>query len=141
MLLTLSDFSAGQVYKSGPYVVSNDDVTGFFEVLGHSPETLSLFEHGTFKQWLVSSLTMRLIASGEIQVSGGTVDLGVDNLEWRVPIQPDDTLVVESKVLEVHESRSNARFGIVTMLSTTINQHGEIVQTCTHSVRVAKRDT
>jgi acyl dehydratase len=91
-----------------------------------------------FNQWLASSLAMRLIASGEIQVSGGTVGLRIESLEWGVPIQPNDTLVVDSQVSEVRESRSNTNFGIVTMRSTTKNQNGEIVQTCTHSVRVSK---
>jgi acyl dehydratase len=138
MLLTFNDFAAGQVYKSGPYVVSNDDIVAFCDVLGHSPEMLSFAEQAMFNQWLASSLAMRLIASGEIQVSGGTVGLGIDSLEWGVPIQSNDTLVIDSQVLEVRESRSNTNFGIVTMRSTTKNQHGEIVQTCTHSVRVSK---
>ena len=138
MLLTFNDFAAGQVYKSGPYVVSKDDIGAFCDVLGHGSEMLSFEEQAIFNQWLASSLAMRLIASGEIQVSGGTVGLGVDSLEWGVPIQPNDTLVIDSQVLEVRESRSNANFGIVTMRSTTKNQNGEIVQICTHSVRISK---
>jgi acyl dehydratase len=101
MLLTFKDFAAGQVYKSGPYVVSKDDIGAFCDVLGHSSEMLSFAEQAMFNQWLASSLAMRLIASGEIQVSGGTVGLGIDSLEWGVPIQPDDTLVIDSQVLEV----------------------------------------
>jgi len=40
MLLTFKDFAAGQVYKSGPYVVSKDDIGAFCDVLGHSSEML-----------------------------------------------------------------------------------------------------
>jgi acyl dehydratase len=137
-MLTFNDFAAGQIYKSGPYVVSKDDIGAFCNVLGLSPEMLSLAEQAMFNQWLASSLAMRLIASGEIQVNGGTVGLGIDSLEWGVPIRPNDTLVIDSQVLAVRESRSNTNFGIVTMCSTTKNQHGEIIQTCTHSVRVSK---
>ena len=137
-MLAFKDFAPAQIYKSGPYVVSEDDIGMFCNVLGHSLEMLSFAEQAMFNQWAGSSLTMLLLASGEIQVSGGTVGLGIDKLEWGVPIQPKDTLVVDSQVLEVRESRSNADFGIVTMRSTTKNQHGEIVQVCTHSIRVEK---
>jgi acyl dehydratase len=42
-------------------------------------------------------------------------------------------------VLEVRPSRSRPDRGIVTMLSNTLNQHDEIVQTFTASVVVPRR--
>jgi len=100
---------------------------------------LSFAEQRMFGQWLVTALTMKLIATGELQVEGDTQGLGVDELEWGVPIKAKDVLRLESRVVHVRESRSNPKFGMVTMRTTTLNQNDEVVQLCTHSVRVAKR--
>lgn len=139
-MLTFKDFATEQVYRAGPYVVSDDDVRNFCNVLGGSGtfEMFSFAEQNMFGQWAASALTMRLLATGELQVEGGTLGLGVDELEWGMPIRANDTLRLESRVVNVRESRSNSKFGIVTMRTTTMNQNGEIVQACTHSVRVAK---
>lgn len=140
-MLTFKDFTLDQVYKAGPYVVSEDDVRSLHAVLGGEPtfELLSLAEQNLFGQWAASALTMKLLATGDLQqVAGGTQGLGVDELEWGVPLKPDDVLKLESRVVKVRESRSDPKFGIVTMRTTTTNQNDEIVQVCTHTARIAK---
>lgn len=141
-MLTFNDFAVDQVYRSGPGEVSDEDVQGFVPALGSAStfDMLSFAEQGLFGRWLVSAITMRLLATGELQVEGGTQGLGVDELEWGVPIKAKDVLRLESRVVEVRESRSNPKFGIVTMRTTTMNQNDEIVQTCTHSFRAAKKE-
>jgi hypothetical protein len=139
-MLKFKDFAIDQVYSAGPVVVSDDDVRNFCKFLGGDGtfEIYSFAEQNMFRQWAASALTMRLLATGELQVEGGTLGLGVDELEWGTPIRANDVLKLESRVLNVRESRSNAKFGIVTMRTTVMNQNLEVVQVCTHSVRVSK---
>lgn len=139
-MLTFNDFAVEQVYRAGPYEVSDDDIQGFGPAVGASG-TLDMlpFAENMFSQWLVSALTMKLLATGELQVEGGTQGLGVDELEWGVTVKAKDILRLESRVVNVRESRSSPMFGIVTMRTTTMNQNDEVVQLCTHTVRVAKR--
>ena len=140
-MLTFNDFAVDQVYRAGPCEVSDEEIQGFVPAVGATGtfEMLSFAEQNIFGQWLVSALTMKLIATGELQVEGGTQGLGVDELEWGVPVKAKDVLRLESRVVKVRESRSNPQFGIVTMRTTTMNQNDEVVQVCTHSIRVAKR--
>ena len=139
-MLTFKDFAVGQIYRSGPCVVSKDEVQILYNALGGTGafELLSVAEQSIFNQWAASSLTMKLMATGELQVVGGTQGLGVEELEWGVPIKGEDTLRLESCVTMVRESRSDRDFGIIKLQTTTRNQDGEAVQILTHAIRVAK---
>jgi acyl dehydratase len=139
-MLTFKDFSVEQVYRAGPYVVTDDDAGNFHQALGgdSAHEMLSFAEQEMFRQWAAAALTMKMVATGELQVVGGTQGLGVDELEWGTSIKTNDVLTLESRVIMVRGSRSAPNFGIVTMQTTTKNQNGDVVQVCTHSVRVAK---
>lgn len=139
-MLTFKDVAVGQVYRAGPYVVTDDDAENFHQALGGdgTPEMLSFAEQEMFRQWAAAALTMRMVATGELQVAGGTEGLGVDELEWGTSIKANDVLTLESRIIMVRESRSAPKFGIVTMRTTTKNQNGDVVQVCKHSVRLAK---
>jgi acyl dehydratase len=139
-MLTFKDFAVGQIYRSGPCVVPKDEVQILYNALGGTGafELLSFAEQSIFNQWAASSLTMKLVATGELQVVGGTQGLGVEELEWGVPIKGEDTLRLESCVTMVRESRSDRDFGIIKLQTTTRNQDGEVVQILTHAIRVAK---
>lgn len=54
---------------------------------------------------------------------------GFDELRWRRPIHPDDTLRAVAEVLEVKPSASRPDRGTVRFLCTTLNQRSEPVQT------------
>ena len=77
--------------------------------------------------WLTAALVMRLIAEsrpfGDTEVLG----MGIENLRWRLPVRPGDTLHAEMEVVSVAPSESNPVFGIVKFTVTTRNQKGEVV--------------
>ena len=52
---------------------------------------------------------------------------GLDEVRWKAPIRPGDTLRVVAEVLETRPSASNPDRGIVRILYTTLNQRGEAV--------------
>jgi acyl dehydratase len=54
---------------------------------------------------------------------------GLDELRWLKPVRPGDTLHVKVKVLETRRSTSKPDRGVVRMVYTTLNQHGEAVMT------------
>lgn len=77
--------------------------------------------------WLTAALVMRLIA--EARPFGDTEVLGmaIENLRWRLPVRPGDTLHAEMEVVSVAASESKPGFGIVKFTVTTRNQNGEVV--------------
>jgi len=70
---------------------------------------------------------MRLVAEarpfGEAQVLG----LGVEELQWPMPVRPGDTIRCEMEIVAKRESRSKPGYGIVTCKVTTRNQRGQVV--------------
>ena len=52
---------------------------------------------------------------------------GLDEVRWKAPIRPGDTLRVVAEVLETRPSASKPDRGIVRILYTTLNQRGEAV--------------
>jgi acyl dehydratase len=77
--------------------------------------------------WHTAALVMRLIALARPLGDTEVLGIGVENLRWRLPVRPGDTLFVEMEVVSAKLSESKPRFGIVTFLITTRNQRGETV--------------
>jgi acyl dehydratase len=82
---------------------------------------------------------MRLLAVGELQIAGGMVGMGVEELRWPRPVRAGDTLHVEMEVLAVRPSRSHPGHGIVRVRNVTLNQAGEVVQTMVTALFVPRR--
>ena len=55
------------------------------------------------------------------------------------PVFEGDTLWAESEILELRESRSNPKVGIVTMRTRGINQRGEVVIEFRRTFMLARR--
>ncbi len=77
--------------------------------------------------WLTAALVMRLIAEAKPFGDTEVLGIGVENLRWRLPVRPGDTLHAELEVVSVMPSESNPAFGIVKFTVTTRNQKGEVV--------------
>ncbi len=88
--------------------------------------------------WHTAALTMRLIVEGGPPFAGGTVGLGAE-LSWHGPVRPGDTLHVRAEVIESVPSRSRPDRGRIVMRTETLNQHGQLVQTCISKVLVPRR--
>jgi acyl dehydratase len=88
--------------------------------------------------WHTAALTMRLIVEGGPPLAGGTVGLGAE-LTWHAAVRPGDTLHVRVEVLETVPSRTRPDRGRVVLRTETLNQHGQVVQTCISKVLVPRR--
>ena len=87
----------------------------------------SLFGGLVASGWHTAALTMRLLVGGELQVVGGLIGMGVEELRWPRPVHPGDVLRVESEVLGLRPSKSQPDRGIVRVRNTTLNQDGQPV--------------
>ena len=72
---------------------------------------------------------------------GGGPFLGVEDVEFLVPVYPGDTLTAQSVVISKRESESRPQFGIVTWQSEGRNQKGEVVVRYRRSNLVVKRNS
>ncbi|TMQ20362.1 MAG: MaoC family dehydratase [Candidatus Rokuibacteriota bacterium] len=54
---------------------------------------------------------------------------GLDEIRWKAPVRPGDTLRVVAEILEARPSSSKPDRGLVRILYTMLNQRGETVTT------------
>lgn len=74
----------------------------------------------------------------DLSEAGGPF-LGIEKVDFRLPVYPGDTLTARSQVIARRESTSRPAFGVVTWRTDGFNQHGETVVSYERSNLVAKR--
>ncbi len=143
--LYFEDFSVGQRFSSGSYVLTAERIRAFATEFDPQPFHLddeaarsSLFGGLAASGWHTAAVTMRLNVEGGLPLEGGIIGAGAE-VAWPRPTRPGDTLRVESEVLEIIPSRSRADRGRVIVMSRTFNQNSEIVQTLKSQLVVFRR--
>lgn len=130
----LEDLAVGQTFGSGSVAVDAEAIQAFAVQFDPQPFHLdeeaareSLFGGLVASGWHTAALTMRLFADGELQIVGGLIGLGAEELRWPRPVRPGDVLRLKSEVLELRKSESRPDRGLVRARITTFNQDGQIV--------------
>jgi acyl dehydratase len=143
--LYLDDLSPGQAWQTGAHTLTADEVTAFAASYDPQPFHLddaaardTLFGRLAASGWHTAGVTMRLQVQGGPPIAGGLIGAG-GRIDWPRPTHPGDTLRATCEILEVRASRSRPDRGLVTMLTTTLNQRDEVVQTLTATIVVPRR--
>jgi len=132
--LFLDDLFVGQRFTSGTHTIDEAQIKAFALQFDPQPFHIdeakakdTLFGGLAASGWHTAAITMRLNVETGLPFAGGLIGAGGE-INWPAPTRPGDTLHVESEVLEIIPSRSKPDRGIAVVLSSTINQHGEVVQ-------------
>ena len=133
--LYLDDLYVGQRFTSAIHTIDEAQITAFAVQFDPQPfHTDEKAAEDTFFKglaasgWHTASITMRLNVESGLPLAGGIIGAGGE-INWPAPTRPGDTLHVESEVVEITPSRSRPDRGIAVILSRTINQRGEVLQT------------
>jgi len=144
-MLYFEDFAVGQKFASARRRVEAAEIKEFAAAYDPQPFHLddaaargTVFGGLAASGWHTAALTMSLLVPSEFRPAGGIVGFGGE-LSWLKPVRPGDELRVESEVIELRDSRSRPDQGLVTVRVTTLNQHGEAVQTFTPTLLVNRR--
>lgn len=128
------DFREGEVREFGSKTVDRDDVVRFASEFDPQPFHLdeaaarrSLFGGLSASGWHTAAMAMRMMCDGYLLRSSSLGSPGVDQLKWRVPVRPGDTLHMRLTVLESRALRSRPGVGLIKSRHEVINQHGEVV--------------
>jgi len=139
------DLAAGRKFTSPTLRVEAAAIKAFAAEFDPQPFHLdeaaageSLFAGLAASGWHTAALTMRLNLLSDFRPAGGILGIGGE-LTWQKPVRPGDALRVEIEVLETRPSRSRPGQGVVKIRVTTLNQHGEAVQTFTPTLFVDRR--
>jgi acyl dehydratase len=139
------DLAVGQKFASPSLSVDADAIKAFAAEFDPQPFHLddaaalgTMFEGLAASGWHTAALTMRLCIASDFRPAGGILGIGGE-LNWLKPVRPGDVLRVECEILELRPSRSRPLQGVVKIRVTTLNQHGDAVQTFTPTLFVDRR--
>jgi acyl dehydratase len=143
--LYLEDLRVGQRFTSGLYSMGGDRISAFAAEFDPQPFHLderaalaSVFHGLAASGWHTAAATMLLLVTGGLPLATGIIGLGGE-IAWAKPTRPNDTLRVESEILEILPSRSKPHQAIVRVRSITLNQNGDEVQVFTAKLLVFAR--
>lgn len=121
------DLSIGDTREFGGYTVEKEELVSFAEQYDPQPFHIdedaaeqSMFGGLIASGWHTAAVTMRMLVENIIRDSSATGAIGVDNLRWRQPVRPDDTLSVKIEVVEKEPWDEN--LGLVHSRTTVYNQ-------------------
>ena len=90
--------------------------------------------------WHTVCVAMRELVLGYLAESASLASPGIDELRWRKPVRPGDSLHVRVTVVDAKRSQSKPDRGLVRTSIEAINQQGEIVMSMTAMNLIRCRD-
>jgi itaconyl-CoA hydratase len=140
------DFTVGDVYEHRPGRTLTDSDNIQFSLLTMNQHPLhcdaAYAAKSEFGRLLVSSpLSLAVVVGMTVNdVSAKAIaNLGWKDIQLLAPVFSGDTLYAESRVLDKRESKSRPTQGVVTVLTTGLNQDNVKVMTFERTFLVAKR--
>ena len=144
----LEDLHVGDRFNSGPYEVTEAGIINFAREFDPQPFHLdverarkTIFNGLVASGWHTAAITMRLLVTCGLNLTGGAVGLGANELRWPRPVRPGDVLRLELEIVEVRPSRSKPDRGTVRLRYVTRNQKNEVVMTLEATALVPRRPT
>ena len=142
------DYVPGSVCEFGTVQLDEADIVGFAKQydpqnIHADPEAAARGPyHGLIASgWQTASVMMRLLADNYVSKVANMGSPGIDELRWRLPVRPGDSLSIRITVLEANRSRSKPYKGVVRSLVEVLNQNQEVVMSLKSLSMVRCRQT
>jgi acyl dehydratase len=142
------DLEIGAKQNFGRYEVTREEVIEFAKQ--YDPQAFHLDDDAAARThfgrlsasgWHTCAMTMAMMVENMKNVKqAGLGSPGVDNLQWKKPVYPGDTLRVESEVISKRRSQSRREMGLFKSRAQIFNQNEEIVLEMTSNGLIAVRD-
>lgn len=142
----LEDIEVGEKIQAGPVTVTEAEVLEFANRYDPQPmhNDKEAAAQGPFRGliasgWHTAAIVMRMVVDAQPLGNLPILGLGVDGIQWPLPVRPGDVLRLEIEVKEIKPSRSHPQFGVVKLTSTLRNQHDEVVYVVSPNCWVPRR--
>ena len=147
-MIFYEDLAIGTTRNFGAYEVTREEVMEFASKYDPQPFHLddeaaaqTHFGRLSASGWHTCSMTMRMMVGNMMnEKSAGLGSPGVDQLRWKKPVYPGDTLRCETEVIEKRRSASRPEMGIFKSRIHTFNQNDEIVLEMVSNALIRTRD-
>jgi acyl dehydratase len=146
-MIYFEDLEVGAETDFGSYEVTREEVLEFARKYDPQPFHLSdeeaaktHFGRIAASGWHTTAMTMAVIARYVVgHEQAGLGSPGIDELRWKKPVYPGDTLHVRGEIVEKTPSRSKPDMGSYRTATTVTNQDGVPVMTFTSIVLIRRR--
>ena len=146
-MIYFEDLELGAETYYGSYEVTRDEVLEFARKYDPQPFHLSdeeaaktHFGRLAASGWHTAAMTMAVIARYVVgHEQAGLGSPGIDDLRWRKPVYPGDTLHVRGTIVEKTPSRSRPNMGSFRTDTVVTNQDDQLVMSFTSIVLIRRR--
>ena len=146
-MIYFEDLKVGTIADYGSYEVTREEVLEFARKYDPQPFHLSddeaaktHFGRIAASGWHTAAMTMAVIARHVVdQKQAGLGSPGIDELRWRRPVYPGDTLHVRGRIVDKAPSRSRPEMGSFRSEMTVTNQDDQPVLTFISIVLIRRR--
>ena len=134
-LIYFEDLKVGTKQAFGRYDVTREEVIDFARKYDPQPFHLdddaaaqTHFGRLSASGWHTCAMTMAMLVENFMsQKSAGLGSPGLEDLKWKKPVYPGDTLRVESELIEKRRSKSRPEMGLTRSRCQVFNQNDEMV--------------
>lgn len=131
---TYEDIEEGAVHDVGSFVANEAEIRSFAERYDPQPIHVdpdaaadSIFGGIIASGWYTASACMRLLVDEFFSETVSMGSFGMDELRWRTPVRPGDTVSAELEIVEKIDSTSRDDRGYIKVDVTATNQDGDEV--------------
>ena len=139
------DLNIGDRIDTGSHTFTEEAIVAFAKQFDPQPfhvdpEAAKAYIYGGViaSGWHTASVVMRLIVDSAIDLSASLGSPGFDDLTWKKPVRPGDTIRVRWTCTEKTPSKSRPDIGSAKFLTEVFNQHDELIMTMT-SIGLCRR--
>jgi acyl dehydratase len=146
-MIYFEDLEIGAETYFGSYHVTREEVIEFARK--YDPQPFHVSDEAAAKThfgrlaasgWHTAAMTMAVIARHVVEEQqAGLGSPGVDELRWKKPVYPGDTLHVRGKIIDKRPSRSRPEMGSFRSHTTVTNQDGLEVMSFEPIVLIRRR--
>lgn len=146
-MIYFEDLEIGKPAVFGTYEVTREEVLEFARK--YDPQPFHLSDEAAAKThfgriaasgWHTAAMVMAVIARRVVkEEQAGLGSPGIDDLRWKKPVYPGDTLTVSGEIMEKTPSRSRVDIGSFRTQTTVTNQNGDVVMTFISIVLIRRR--
>jgi acyl dehydratase len=130
------DYLPGSVHEFGSITIREAEIIEFGRHFDPQPFHIdpekakqTVFGGLIASGWHTAGIAMRLLVDNYVSKVASLGSPGVDEVRWRKPVRPGDTLSIRVTVLEARLSRSKPGQGTTRSYVEVLNQNGEVVMT------------
>lgn len=140
------DFIPGSVESWGARLITRDEIVAFAQEFDPQPHHLdeaaaeaSILKGLSGSGWHSCAIAMRMACDWFLLDTAAMGSPGVDEVRWRKPLRPGDTISLRRTIGAPRVSQSKPDRGLVPMLWELVNQSGDVVMSLQATTLVARR--